>query len=272
MNADKVPETVTSPRVDALRRVFTEGISAADIAEPLVSFDVSAEAVEVAEWMRQRDFTVVGLRCEGLVMGMFEAAGQPEGPCRRFLRPLPETQVVRDTSPLADVIAGLDRQPRLFVTALRQIAGIITRADLQKPPVRMWLFGMITLMEMRITRMIQQDYAETQWQRYLSEERLAAARRLWQERRRRNQDLTLLDCLQFSDKGQIVARSPRLRSMTRYTSRRQIEKDVKLFERLRNNLAHSQDIVTSDWETIVGLARNLDRVLTGPEHRPSTGA
>ena len=35
-------------------------------------------------------------------------------------------------------------------------------------------------------------------------------------------------------------------------------------EKLRNNLAHSQDIVTNDWETIVALAENLDDVLEGP--------
>ncbi len=34
-----------------------------------------------------------------------------------------------------------------------------------------------------------------------------------------------------------------------------------MIETLRNNLAHAQDIVTSDWITIVRLAENLDRVL-----------
>ena len=36
---------------------------------------------------------------------------------------------------------------------------------------------------------------------------------------------------------------------------------VKSFETLRNNLAHSQDIVAFDWDTIVGLANNLERVI-----------
>ena len=84
------------------------------------------------------------------------------------------------------------------------------------------------------------------------------------ERTRRNQKLTLKDCLQFSDKAQIIARSEQLRSRTRFTSKRQLEDVAKRLEKLRNNLAHSQDIITEDWDTIVALSENLDSVLNEP--------
>ena len=84
------------------------------------------------------------------------------------------------------------------------------------------------------------------------------------ERARRNQDLELLDCLQLADKVQIIARNAQLRGMTRFTSRRQLEEAAKMVERLRNNLAHSQDIVTDDWDTIVALSESLDAILEGP--------
>ena len=85
-----------------------------------------------------------------------------------------------------------------------------------------------------------------------------------QERHRRNQRLTVLDCLQLSDKAQIIARNAKLREMTRFQSRREVEEAAKMLEKLRNNLAHCQDIVVGDWETIVALSENLDRVLDGP--------
>ena len=81
---------------------------------------------------------------------------------------------------------------------------------------------------------------------------------------RRNRELKLLDCLQLSDKGQIIARSEKLRSMTRYGSRRKMEEAVKMLEKLRNNLAHSQDIVVNDWDAIVALSENLDDILGCP--------
>ena len=75
----------------------------------------------------------------------------------------------------------------------------------------------------------------------------------------------LIHCLQFSDKGQIVARNEEIRNLTRFTSRRQMEEAIKALESLRNNLAHSQDILSSDWDTIVMLCRDLEGVIEGTE-------
>jgi hypothetical protein len=78
------------------------------------------------------------------------------------------------------------------------------------------------------------------------------------ERSRRNQTHQLLDCLQFSDKGQIVARHEGIRKLTIFPSRRQTEEVVKKLEKLRNNLAHSQDIVNSDWGIIIQLCQFIN--------------
>lgn len=67
------------------------------------------------------------------------------------------------------------------------------------------------------------------------------------------------------DKTSIIARNTQLRSLTRYQSKREIEKIGKKLENLRNSVAHSQDIVANDWETIVALAEQLDSVVDGPE-------
>ena len=73
------------------------------------------------------------------------------------------------------------------------------------------------------------------------------------ERSRRNQRARLLDCLQFSDKGQIVARHEGIRQLTIFSSRRQAEDAIRKLEQLRNNVAHAQDIAKPDLETIVQL-------------------
>ena len=103
------------------------------------------------------------------------------------------------------------------------------------------------------------------WKQYLSESRLQKAEALLEERKRRNQNLDLMDCLQISDKGQILARNEELRGLTRMQSRRQTEQTIRLLESLRNNLAHSQDIISCDWETIVVLCKDLERVIHGTE-------
>jgi len=163
------------------------------------------------------------------------------------------------------VVLGLAEAPRLFVRVLGAVGGIIAPSDLQKPPVRMWLFGMITLLEMRATRLIELKCPGDRWKQFLSEGRLQKAEALLEERKRRNQSPELIDCLQISDKGQIIARSEEIRQLTNMESRRQTEQIIARLEGLRNNLAHSQDIVSSDWETIVALCRDMERMIAGTE-------
>lgn len=250
--------------VHSLRRVFNEGFSVYDITEPLVSFDTASPAGEVRHFMQERGYEVVGARDEGVVVGYLDKADLTEGPCGEFVRSFDEAHVVIDTAPISDVVLKLEHTPRLFVSLLGRVGGIVTRSDLQKPPVRMWLFGMVTLIEMRFTRLIEQFCPDDSWKQSLSAGRVEKAEQLLEERARRNQQIDLLDCIQFSDKGQIIARNAELRELTRFESRRQIEQAFKDIERLRNNLAHSQDIITSDWEVIVKLSENLDQVLEGP--------
>ena len=160
---------------------------------------------------------------------------------------------------------GMADSPRMFVRVLGTVGGIITMSDLQKPPVRMWLFGMISLMEMRMSRLVELKCQGDSWKQYLSESRLQKAEALLEERKRRNQNLDLIDCLQISDKGQIIARHEELRRLTKMQSRRQTEQVIRMLESLRNNLAHSQDIISCDWETIVELCKDMERVIHGTD-------
>lgn len=125
----------------------------------------------------------------------------------------------------------------------------------------MWLFGVITLIEMHFLTLIERHLREDGWQKDLSNHRLEKASALQAERRRRKQDPRLLDCLQLSDKAQNIVRDAELRQQIGFASRRRGDEVIKNLEKLRNNLAHAQDIVTLDWETIVGISENLETVI-----------
>lgn len=62
-----------------------------------------------------------------------------------------------------------------------------------------------------------------------------------------------LVCPQFSDKATLIARHEDVPKLTVFTSRRQADETARELEQLRKNLAHVQDIVTSD------CARNIRR-------------
>ncbi len=247
-----------------IRRVFQEMFCVKDIAEGLHSFDDTADGEQVKSVMVVKGLDVVGICQNGIIAGYVEQSDLRIGYCREVMRPIDDANVVADTLPLAALILRLKDQPRLFVLAFGEVGGIVNRCDIQKPPGRMWLFGMITLLEMRFGRMIEQLCPGDSWTTYLSEGRLEKAQQLLAHRRTRNQHLSLADCLQFADKTSIIARNTQLRSLTRFQSKREVEQIGKQLENLRNSLAHSQDIVANDWETIVALAEQLDSILVGP--------
>ncbi len=254
-----MPMSATSS--DHLRRIFTENFSVSDIAEPLASFDVTTPAADVRRVMDERRYELAGVRREGLIVGFVQREEVEGGVCGDHERSFSEAIVVPDSTSLPKVVMLLAETPRMFVTTFGRVGGICTRSDLQKPPVRMWLFGMVTIIEMGFMQAIESEFPDEAWRKYVSEGRLEKAEVLLAERERRNQDLNLLDCLQFSDKGQIVLRDEGLRKKIGFKSRRRGEEAVKRLEALRNNLAHSQDIVSADWETIVSLTENMDVVL-----------
>jgi hypothetical protein len=244
-----------------VRRLFAEGFQVADVAEPLASFDAEASGPVVAGVMARDGFTIAGVRRAGRVVGFVERDGLGDGPCGAAAQEFPDGTQLAASAPVSAAVRVLAAEPRVFVTALGQVAGVVTRDDLQKPPARMWLFGMVTMIELRYTRLIAELCPGESWREHLSEGRLRKAEELMAERNRRHRPVSLLDCLQLSDKGQIVSRNEEIRRRTIFASRRQAEDGIRMLEGLRNNLAHAQDIVSSDWEAIVQLSGHLDRAL-----------
>jgi hypothetical protein len=262
---------MSSSRIpDAVNRILAGAFAARDIAEPIASFDAGASCDDVCALMEARGLDVVGVRSDGQVVGYVDRGSLRQGACGRQLRTFEDATVLSDTAPLLSVLRELDRVPFLFVTVLGQVGGVIARADLQKPVVRMWLFGVVTLIEMRFADLIEKHCPGEAWKVFLSEGRLQKAQALLDERLRRSQALRLLDCLQFSDKGQIVARNEVIRKSTVFPSRRRAEEVVKRLEQLRNNLAHAQDILSSDWGTIVQLCEFITQQQLGATNGQET--
>ncbi len=250
--------------IHGFRRLFQQNFTVHDITEPLASFDGTSPSEDVRRAMEEAGYEIAGFRRRGVVVGYLMREELESGECQRWGRPFDDDRVIDESASLVDLVLALRNHSRQFVRVFGRVGGIVSRTDLEKPAVRMWLFGMITLLEMRFTALIDLLPDEASWQGLLSESRLEKARWLQQERRRRHAHVRLVECLQFADKAQIIARSPFLRGRTRMESRRQVEQVTRKLEQLRNHLAHAQEITATSWETIVLLAENIDAVLEGP--------
>ncbi len=249
-------------RHDHLLRLFTDSFTAQDIAEPLRSFDSGHPSADLRAVMDTHGLELVGLREAGTITGYVrrsELDGR-DGPAP--LRHFRTGQRLPADASLSEVIHVLTIHQYAFVTALGDVIGYIRREEINKPVVRMWLFGIVTLIEMEITDLIRERYPQGGWEQALSQNRLEKARRLQEERQRRGQHAELLDCLQFADKGQILIQDEHTLRYLGFDTRSAARRVLKELESLRNHLAHAQDIVTHDWAPIARLTRRLEESLS----------
>lgn len=83
------------------------------------------------------------------------------------------------------------------------------------------------------------------------------------ERRGRNEHITVLDCLQFCDKRDLLLASNDLRAKLGLASKRQAKSLFNDAEDLRNRLAHSQqDLVQgSSWKAQIELIEKVEELV-----------
>ena len=245
------------------KRVFGDLFTAKDIAEPLLSFDADKDCSEVSKSLIVYERDVASVRIHGAVQGYLlkqDCDNNGDGTCSKIIRHFTVDQVVEGDALFTDVIHVLTRHDYCFVRLLGDIVGVIDRESIDKPLVRMWLFGLITLTEMRIITLIKQYFPDNKWQDLLSPTRLQKAKQLHKQRLCQNQHCELVDCLQLSDKAQIIIQHQPTFEALGFRSNRAARRVVKELEQLRNHLAHAQDIASHNWTQIVRMTQRIDEV------------
>jgi hypothetical protein len=128
---------------------------------------------------------------------------------------------------------------------------------------------MITMLEMLLVRQVESAFPGESWTAHLAPGRLSKAHTIMAERQRRGHACRLIDCLQFSDKGQLALRIPDVGAwLAPSMSGKQSKRALKELEQLRNHLAHGQEIIPSSWNRIVRFSARLDELF---EPRQATG-
>lgn len=244
-----------------LREFFRHGVTAENVAEALATYDFDQPAEAVRLLLEARDFDVAGVRVNGAVAGVVHRDELDEGTCFDHVHELDPALMVSSHAPLAEVIVRLGTSPYVLVSAFGAVAGIVTRADLQKPPVRMWLFGLLTMVEDLLGRALRRRFPDDAWRASLSPARIERALALQAERRRRHESLDLVDCLSFGDKWWILSKDEGFLRAAGWESRALARERMKELEQLRNRLAHAQDVTTATLPTMVRIASQLERIL-----------
>ncbi len=251
-------------RFSALKKIFIDNVTAKSIYEPLLCCPADSIAEHAKNALKIREFDVAGVKEieGGEVVGYVVTDELENGELGKYVKVIETELLISDSTPIADIFIALKNRGFVFVLYGKHIIGIITKADINKPPVRIYLFGMISLFEMHLNLWINHFYPDNKWENSISDNRIKDARDIYEKRKGNNQDLSLLECLQFCDKSGLLKRSDD------FIKEFDISKNwfgtlVKQAEKIRNELAHSQNSIVSniEWSVFVETVSQLEDFL-----------
>lgn len=252
-----------------LQDIFIENITTRYIYEPLACCKVTDNIFDVKQTLKQRDYDTLGVVDENeQKLGYVVQEKLGVNPIINYIEQFKIPFVISESTPLSELFEILLDKEYVYVLCKNSVDGIVTRADINKPIVRIYLFGLISLFELHLNFWITESYAEESWKKILNPARIELAENIYIERRGNNLQLTLLECIQICDKREILRATQKFIEDFKF-SKKGFEKLLKNVEKIRNELAHSQNSIISnlEWAEFVNAIKSLKEFLKKSEDK-----
>ncbi|WP_066304095.1 hypothetical protein [Bacillus sp. FJAT-29814] len=247
---------------EKLRHIYENNLTVELLAENLTTCNVDDQARDVKNTMSQKDYDIFGVRDKDRVIGFVKRDDlNSDQKIENFVRKFSADDLISDSTSLIDLLDIFQDKEFIFILERNSVSKIVTVADLQKQPIRMLAFSLISLLEMYLLSLIKGYYSNESWIPLLSESRLDMAKKLMEARMENNEALTLLDNTQLGDKGTIVQKTQELVDKLGFESKSQCRDFFKKIEKLRNNTAHSQQKIYHDNNEFIALILQIERVI-----------
>lgn len=234
-----------------LEEIFTNQINVLNIAVPITPLDLKAAKALCIE----NNYNVHLVKDPGREdLQVYEKKTDS-------VRSLHDSEVISESTPLIEVVDLLCKKEQVFVKVKRNITHLVTRSDLDTIPVRIWLYGMISIFEFELKEKINQSGIK--WESKLTADRLARAVELYSLKKSRNEEISLLGCIQLADVGTII-----FKLWDHFNgffpmeySKKKIQPYFRKINLLRDALAHGQKLPL-DWPEIHNLMQIISYTLS----------
>jgi len=218
--------------------------------------------------MEEKHFDVLGVVENGIIRGYIRQKDLGSGKTGACCKNFGHSEIIASTTPLVELLPLLRLKPHLFVLDRTRISEIVTRSDLQKSPVRMLLFGLVSLFETHLLAMVRICYPSESFQDWLAPNRLQKSKGVFADRKERNEDIDLADCLTLADKYDLLVQVSGFLDYFRLGEAKQATREFKRMEGLRNKLAHGQDLISgTTWVEIIDVVGKLEAFLKDCDNR-----
>ncbi len=158
----EIARTIPTQRLDDVVAVLDTGITAKSIASPIASSAPQSDRKtrEVRGYMKKNSFDRAAIAQSSNIVGYVNAdelgTFPGDDPIGLHVRPFEPDLLVSDGTPLPVVLQRMKNQTTIFVVGSDGIDGIITQADLEKQCMRVYLFGLVSLLEQELCRSMEE--------------------------------------------------------------------------------------------------------------------
>uniref|UniRef100_A0A7C2P3N5 CBS domain-containing protein n=1 Tax=candidate division WOR-3 bacterium TaxID=2052148 RepID=A0A7C2P3N5_UNCW3 len=273
---------------EEFRHVFLNTIPVKALCERLICVESDMDASEARKLLQRRSFDVAGVSDNGKppAKGYVKTDELRDGNCGKYLKEFTYHDLISDSTPVAKVFKILQNKSYVFVLENDEVNYILTRSDLEKPIARAYIFGLVSNLESFLTTLLV-DLNEEVIEKILGNEKIKKARKLRQQAREENLDLSLIYYLSLPDKIKLLkkirAKNPKEFDRNDESVRRarswvdDVMKDLrkrgfhanKLYSilsrvaKIRNRIAHCQPISSEDFplDKVAEIVSNLDDIM-----------
>lgn len=247
---------------EKLRYIYQNNLTVDLLCENLNTCNFNDHSIDVKNEMVEKDFDMYGVEKEGKIIGFVRRDElDTKGIIGDFVKNFSSDDLISDSTSLIELLDIFQEWEYVFILEKNKVSKIVTVADLQKQPIRMLAFSLISLFEMYLISTIREFFPDDSWTDKLTEARLTKAKELLEERSKKNEALTLLDNIQLGDKGTIVRKTPQLVEKFGFESNQQCKDFFRNIETLRNNTAHSQEKIYHDYKELIAVILQIEKVL-----------
>ncbi|WP_182199335.1 hypothetical protein [Paraliobacillus salinarum] len=245
----------------SLQFIFEQNLKIDLLAEEIKTCDVTDDAVVVKQQMEKLDFDYFGVTEDEKVIGHVNCKNLQEGIIQNYYKPFLAGDIISDSTSLTEVLNIFQEKDCVYVLEKDRVTKLVTVADLHKQPIRMLAFSLISVLEMSLLASIKDTFPDNTWQSLLGQNRLDKVNAEFKNRFHKNEALSLLDNLQLCDKGTIVKGSESLLDRLGFESKTKCGEFFRKIEKLRNNIAHSQEEIYLNPKELIEVLLELKEVL-----------
>ena len=229
-----------------------------------VSYDTAPDAA--AKWLETNGYDAAPVNKDGDPVGFIHESDidteDTDDTLETVLTPLTINYIISGDTTFAESLAALIDEPIYFLGGHNQITGILTRADLNTPPARMYLFDRITYLEEHLRELISAEVSDWK-QTPVSTDELDGIEDRYADAKAANVELSEIYYAQFSTLSTIVSSVESCWQQCGFSTTGEAQSRLHDITELRNDVAHANLLVeNTDSDEFLSSGRTTENLYT----------